>query len=445
LTAGLGLRPSQDVTLGRLLEGTLSAKTWLSTPEADQLLRGIRIGCVPRDVQLVTRDGQPTVGAESVHAFLHAPLFWWLVSNLWCISIGRLLDPELGDNIKGYRLHPQFIDDPAHYGVMFRNKNDSYDDWKDFASASAADLPGQTRAVSTLDIRDFYYSITTTPSAITSAFEHSLDVAPDIPQTTAALTHLLDAVHHQFAKRFAALRPRGDSVHNPIPLPVGPPSSQVLANLVIALGVADLEKKPEIDSVAAYADDLMVISRSLPEMEEDSAEYLARLQVVDPESHKLQSPLTSPLATLYARLDKSATFYLRSSPGDGLAGDEPDEGTMLDPYLEGEPSPEWGGRLRTVLRAPHKRDRVPRELTSDIRRLVDEIRIGLAPEEAQERIVAIIDELDDAMFLALRPYWTDLLVAAIAALGSKAAIELTDEFVKVAESLAAAPLQCRDA
>ena len=107
----------------------------------------------------------------------------------------------------------------------------------------------------------------------------------------------------------------------------------------------------------------------------------------------------------------------------------------LDSYLEGAASPDWGGRLRTILRAPHKRARVPQRLRNDLTALVDEIRIGIDPGEAKQQATKLIDGLDMGLFLALRPYWTELLVAAVAANGPDAIEELSTIFVRVAESL----------
>ena len=428
------LAPSLRVTLGRLLEGELSVEDWLHTTEASRLRKRVRIGCVPRDVQLVMLDDAPTVGAESVHAFLHAPLFWWLVSILWCISAGPRFDRQLGSHIKGYRLHPRFVEDPAHYGAMFGNRNDAYEDWSSFASTIAAEST-TTLAASTVDLKDFYYSIVATPSRIVLSFVASLDESPKVPRNVKVLTRLLDALHAQFAARHAELKARGPAIQDALPLPVGLPSSQLLANLVMSQVVADLEESPDIAAVSAYADDLMVVSPTLPAMGEETVDYLARLNVVDAQTRQIRSPRASLLAMLSVRLEKSATFFVRATPSDEEGVSLIEDAPQLDPYLETEPGPEWGGRLTTVLRAPYKRDRVPRELATQIRRLVDEIRIGLAPAEAQGRVISLVDELDDAAFLALRPYWTDLLVAAIAAIGTEAVAMLTFVFTRVVRSL----------
>ena len=86
----------------------------------------------------------------------------------------------------------------------------------------------------------------------------------------------------------------------------------------------------------------------------------------------------------------------------------------LGPYIGEDSNPDWGGRLRTVLHAPYKRDRIPKQLRRDILRLMDEVRVGLGKEEAKERLNKLIQELDPGLFVALRPFWCEMLVTALA-------------------------------
>lgn len=57
------------------------------------------------------------------------------------------------------------------------------------------------------------------------------------------------------------------------------------------------------------------------------------------------------------------------------------------------------------------RDRISRALTRDVRRLINEIRVGIAPDESRAHVTDLIADLDQSAFLALRPYWTELLTA----------------------------------
>jgi hypothetical protein len=164
-------------------------------------------------------------------------------------------------------------------------------------------------------------------------------------------------------------------------------------------------------------------------------QYLSRIGVID-DTKSLVGPRVVPVAVLDVGLDKSSTVFVRATE---QASDEPEADTedmeALDPYIEGGASPDWEGGLLTVLRAPYKRDRVPHSLVAEIRRVVDEIRVGVDKDEMAGKLRAIVDEIDSALFLAVRPYWTDLLVAAVATLGPDAIQAMTNQFDRVVESI----------
>jgi hypothetical protein len=435
--AALDLGPGHRAALRGLLAADIPVKAWLASSDGTRLLKAVQVGCVPRDVQLVARTGQPAVGAQSVHAFLHAPLFWWLVSILWCIEMGRLLDPLLDDEVIGYRLHPGFLTDPTANGVMFRRRSDAYQRWQGYAQSMARERPGEILAANTIDIRDFFYSICAKPTDLVSAFLRTLTRRPRMARRARVLTTLLDALHLQFGQRCQKIGARSVTTEeDTVPLPVGAPSSQILANLLMSLVRRDLSGTSGALGVAAYADDLMLVTTALPDMSEEISAYLARLGVIASEDDaSLQSPSVGQLAVLRVGLEKSSISYSRGVEADEQAEEDAGPTGEWDPYTEAQPSPDWGGRLRTVLRAAYKRERVPRELAREIRQLVAEIRGGLDADEARERVRRILDDVDDGLFLALRPLWAELLIVGIAAFGPSAVQELTHTFRRVTETL----------
>jgi hypothetical protein len=432
---------NQRQLLTELLDGDRRAGHWLKGSQARRLLASVKVGSVPRDVQLVAHDGELVVGVESVHAFLQAELFWWMVSILWTIAASSVVEPLLGDGVTGFRFQQAFLEDPATSGVMFRDPYAAHGRWERFPSRVAAANPGEILATNTLDIRDFYYSVDVRPGQIISRF---FEVKGErVPQGRAlrVLTTLLDALHLRFAQRCVEVRPRRGELgsEGSCPLPVGLPSSPVLANMVMSLVLGDLDAVPDTLATAAYADDVIVMTRSLLDLDEKPADYFARLGLASSEEpHPLKSPSTEGLAHLTMRLEKSGTSYSRH------AGEEEGEQTAeeviggegnWDPYIDSGDSPDWGGRLRTVLRAPHRRDRVPRELRREIMRLLDEVRVGLAREEVKARFDRLIDEFDPGLFIALRPFWTELMVIGFVAGGPAVVVELTGLLRRVCDSM----------
>jgi hypothetical protein len=444
--AGLDLRDERREELVALLDGEVKPTAWLDSSSASALLKTIKIGSVPRDVRLLVRGGELVPGIESVHAFVQAHLFWWLVSILWSISIAEAVDPLLGDSIKGFRFHFAFLEDPATSGVMFRDQAQAHERWEKFPSRVAAEHPGEILATNTLDIRAFYYSVDATPSKILSNFFDSKGENAPGARRLRVLTALLSAVHARFAELCAEVQPRRADLgeEGRLPLPVGFPSSQVLANMVMSMALGDIEARPETVAAAAYADDLIVMTKSLPDLDEKPADYFARLGLAEAEEpYALSAPTIEGIARLRVRLDKSGFSYSRHVESEAEDGEEaeqreeaignPDD--SWDPYIESDTSPDWGARLRTVLRAPHKRDRVPRELRNEILALLDEVRVGLSPEEARERFDPLIGELDHGLFLALRPYWCELLVIGLTAQGPEIVGELSELVRRVTNAL----------
>jgi hypothetical protein len=418
--------------LGDLLEGRASVDTWLDETLGKQLRSGLAVGCVPRDLQLVTTADGPAVGVESVHAFLHGPVFWWLVSILWTMVVGRELDPRLGDQVVGYRLAKKFVADQERHGVMFQEPTAAYDRWKRVPLGVARDHVGETLGATTLDIRSFYYAVEASPTEILTAVRKDVQ-APVRSRQVMVLTRLLDALHAEFASRLAATQPRAKDDPPAAPLPVGLPSSRVLANVIMFLAVRDLVQQAEVLGAVAYADDIVVVSRELPQVGDTAASHLERLGVID-DTEALCSPKAKRLARLEVGLEKSGTALVRVVKEDEEP-EEPEETADIDPYIEADPSPEWDGVLRTVLRVPYRRERMPRQIVTTLRRLVDEIRVGLGREETANRFAELIDELDSATLIAIRPYWAELLVAAFAGLGPNALGKMTTQFSDVTESL----------
>lgn len=231
-----------------LLEGSQSVADWRKTDEGQKAIKAVGLGALPRDVQVVDDGELSGVGVLSMHGFLRAPLFWWLVSILWCISPGAELDRNLHEGIIGYRLHRRFRTEPRTSGLMFQDPSASYKRWQRSPTKAAERLPGAMLAATTLDFQDFYYRVQATPSAIMRQFRTSTETFR-VSRRARILTELLDVLHEHYAERDRTIKPRPKvEVENAVPLPVGPPSSRILANLMMSIAVTDLEQKPKIQA-----------------------------------------------------------------------------------------------------------------------------------------------------------------------------------------------------
>jgi hypothetical protein len=208
--------------------------------------------------------------------------------------------------------------------------------------------------------------------------------------------------------------------------------------------MGDLHENESVVALAAYADDLVVLTPVLPLPEEKIADYFQRLDILDGADHRLLSPTARRHAILEVSVEKSGTTYSRAvGTPDEAEPDEDDDDAhelgQIDPYLESDPGAEWGGLLRTVLRAAQRRERAPRALERKLESLVGEISVGLDAETTGLRLREIVEALDVSVFLRLRRFWVDLAVAGAAASGRKGIQDLTNDFVAAAASVTLTP------
>jgi hypothetical protein len=442
--AALVLDSTHPEELARLLDGEIEVEEWLKTDLGQRLLGSITVGSVPRDVHLLVRGGQPVVGVDSVHAFLHAELFWWLVSILWCISVSKPVEAHLGEGVMGFRFEKAFLEDPASGGMMLADQPYALKQWKGFPKKVREEHPGEYLTTAELDLRAFYYSIDVGPGAILRRFFASHGKrSPNSPRVR-TLTKLLAALHRRYAELCTGLEPRKGDLgrEGRRQLPVGLPSSQVLANLVISMVLAEISEEPETVAVAAYADDIVVLSRELPQLGESATSYFARLGLLGREPFQLQVDSTRKIARLLTSDEKMAISYARHVPNAaeeakatkrfreriGLSARDEEEYPDHD-------NPDWDGRLTTVFRRAHKRERVPRKLRNDILRLLEEVRVGLPVAESAKRYERLSEELDRRLFVALRGYWRELIVIALAARGPAAVEDLTTALREIIDTL----------
>lgn len=439
--AGLTLSTEDRSTLASLLSGDVRVKEWAESGPSQ--ISKLRVGCVPRDVQLVQDEasGLVRVGVDSLHAFLSATPFWWVVSMMWCIEVGRKWDAKLPDEVIGFRLSRGFQQQPGEAAGIFVDPRRAHKRWRDWPSEYARSNPGKTFAATTFDLKAFYYSVSAAPSRIVGLYAESLGTRAPTTGRARVLTGLLDVLHDRHAGDLRVLRPRPGLSYDGTPLPVGPPSSTILANMLMALALRPLVASSAVDGWASYADDVVLVSTAMPDLGQVSHAYLQHLGVVSQDTRQLA---TAPagLADFEVGSEKSSTAFVRHSehPARGTDGLEPTRDVPVlefdsvgDPYADEAAGMEWQGRLTTVLRAAYRRERVPKDLRRRIDRVISDLRVEADAQVSGHEIRALVDELDDAHLLMLRPHWSELLVALVGSLGVDEAIQLS---TSVAQALA---------
>lgn len=436
--AAFELKPKLAEELRALLDGEIDPDEWIASPAGRRRLSTIKVGLVPRDVQLVPRGQGQAVGVKSVHAFFHAHLFWWLISILWSIEIGAAVEEALGDNTMGYRLQDDFARDPRTSGRMFAEKKRAHRLWREFPREVAKRNPNESLTTVSCDIRAFYYSVDASPKRIQQAFFTGKGRRGPRSTHLPALGKLLGYAHHRYAELCAEVRPRelDLGVEGNWPLPVGLPSSRLMANMVMSLVLDEIEANAQVLAIAAYADDLVLLTRTLPAMEEEPMQFLATLGLVSEEDPGLLgAAAVEDLAKLRIGAEKTSLSFTRHVPKEDVEEAAEASGTLSemlgsreddwDPYLEDSESPDWDGELQTVLQAPLRRERVPGQLKRETMRLLESVRTGMTAKEAGKGFDRLIRQIDDSQLLALRPYWSELLIVGIAAHGIEAVRVMT--------------------
>ncbi len=446
----LSAQDRQDLTA--LLTGTVSVADWRSSPNGLRLVKSIRASLMSRDVSLGAADGTGAVGVESVHALLRAPHFWWLVSHLWCSTVGRSAESlfparfdlvgdaiDLGSEpvfLDGQRLSPEYRADPWASGEVLEHHRVGYRRWKRRPEQFSPGVGDEPVSVCRFDLKDFYYSVRASPTEILAALRRRAEVGLQVTRLETTLTELLDLLHAAYAERVRTLRPRPDVPTDAVPLPVGPPSSRVLANAIVGLVARDLIDRTQIAGIAAYADDMVAVATVHPRYGESTADYLARLGVVDDAEALQVRRRTAALGAFVLRAEKTEVSRLRPRLEDG--GDS--ESEPLPPAGPFDPNSPTGGlgtgrRLHPVLRGARKPRGAPLALQRDLTKMLADARVGADPSELAGRLAGFLGTIDAADFLDLRESWPQLALIAILASGNAGLELLFEQFKGVTSDL----------
>ncbi|MCW2922900.1 MAG: hypothetical protein JWM98_304 [Thermoleophilia bacterium] len=435
--AVMDLGSNHRTSLTAILDGQLDPEDWLRSPEASRLLTPLRVLSVPRVVGSASSGGQHVITAPSVHAFAQAPLFWWVVSAIWCMTAGRDLDECISERIVGYRLHSLFRDNPGGAGYMFRNPQASYAAWK---RRPAWDADIQTACTAEIDGSSFYYRVRAVPSDLIELFDSHRGNTTSISLQGQRATRLLDAFHIAYSERLHEVNPRGveGTVAN-VPLPVGPPSSLILANLIMDVVSHDLSARDGVLDAWVYADDVLLSLRDLPEPQEHAEDLLARLQILD--EHDLGRTLLSNTASDMADYRVGIEKISIRQPPTATDTPDPDSSVMAsesraldndddeDPYID-----DWEAELGTAIRVGNRQlNQKPKELGL-LRELVRDIRIGIPPGKAQVPLRKIM-AMDDTTFVAIRTYWTELIACGLYAHGTSFAADLRTRLIRIIDHI----------
>ncbi len=186
---------------------------------------------------------------ESYNIFICAPIEIHLISTLWTMVIGKGLDSQLIENIRGNRLHrdknKEFKNDSYK---LFKPYYEGYQSFRDEAIDMATTLHSKKLDVTVLniDIQEFYYNIN---------FDFT-----KLDNDKYNLNKLMQNIHDAFQKKVKTLKPKLRTQYKQENfLPIGLVSSSIIANYVLTQLDEDIVQNLKPEYYSRYVDDMLFV------------------------------------------------------------------------------------------------------------------------------------------------------------------------------------------
>ena len=203
-----------------------------------------------------------------VQHFFYAPIELYILSTLWCISVGRLLDRQLDDGCFGNRLEgdPDGDEEPSR---LFKIYHFQYAQWRDTAITRAEALldQGSSSVLVSLDIKQCYYHLSVDWKKIPRPQDKALsNLARNL---TDALRRIHAAYHEAIAPSLKGTHDQNKGTHDQKVaeiegIPVGLPSSRVLANWLLKPFDNQVRETLRPAYYGRYVDDMLIVAQAPP-------------------------------------------------------------------------------------------------------------------------------------------------------------------------------------
>ncbi len=259
--------------IARLLENPEDQKvrnifnSWLDSVDFRLLPKKVK----PQNNKLDKSDGDNFISnvrtsneyeLEDVHYFTHVPVPLLLISMLWSITVGVLLDRDIGKYCFGNRLN---LNDEYEFSTKiltaFKYYLPQYNRWRNSAiDISLENLKkGNNILLIALDIKHCYYRLPVRWKKIENKFQ---EVDIEYRSVYKTLNQLLQEIHEQYHSTINqylhATHPEINEVQG---IPIGLPSSKILANYeLLGLDNSILDSLRPI-FYGRYVDDLLLVIR----------------------------------------------------------------------------------------------------------------------------------------------------------------------------------------
>lgn len=212
---------------------------------------------------------------RKVNYFFDGPIELHVISVLWIMREGYLLDLSLGPECYGARLEPQIgkKEDTSHQ--LYKRYHELYKEWRDCGIKKATHMLADEQTsvcILGLDIQEYYYHINLDIAELVAAVTvaqtviqaevnagHSL-----IPSRPSGLLACLDLIHQRYHSAIVEVL---GATHKQLPthsvgLPIGLPSSALLANWYLKKFDKAIHHHLRPAFYGRYVDDIFLVVRA---------------------------------------------------------------------------------------------------------------------------------------------------------------------------------------
>ena len=204
---------------------------------------------------------------EKVNYFIDAPIEIYIISMLWTMFVGPILDDQLSDNVYGQRLESELGKSDKFNSEYraFKLYSIQYNNWRDKAIQIGLNLLENEKDVLliALDFKECYYNLQIDWGAIEEQINFHGD--PKRSDDYKLLTDLLKKIHDSYlavAHEYLKFTHRDEdqlAAEEDYGIPVGLPSSRVIANWELRIFDSEVVKSLRPVYYGRYVDDILIV------------------------------------------------------------------------------------------------------------------------------------------------------------------------------------------
>lgn len=205
---------------------------------------------------------------DKVNYFFDGPIELHIISVLWIMYEGRLLDGQLGKECSGARLVNSLNNPDDKSAGLYRRYHELYAMWRDSGIRKAKQLLTEEQTsvcIIGLDVQEFYYRIRLNfqelASAVYDAKYDEDDITVEKEVGSSSLLRCLEAICTNYRSKIdSSLKITHKNISNrDTGIPIGLCSSQLLANWYLRKFDEDIKSKLRPAYYGRYVDDILIV------------------------------------------------------------------------------------------------------------------------------------------------------------------------------------------